>query len=119
MTFLEKLQKRTPTLSFEFYPPKNPDGWGTLYSDARELFRKKTAPDYVTVTYGAGGSTRQKTSRLSQLVFRMNSALRRWRTLPVSDIHATELGEILDLAYRWRVFAPSWPCAAIRRASCR
>jgi len=59
MTFLEKLQKRTPTLSFEFYPPKNPDGWGTLYSALGSISKKQ--PDYVTVTYGAGGSTRQKT----------------------------------------------------------
>ncbi len=59
MTFLEKLRKRTPTLSFEFYPPKNPDGWGTLYSSLGGISKKQ--PDYVTVTYGAGGGTRQKT----------------------------------------------------------
>ncbi len=59
MTFLEKLQKRTPTLSFEFFPPKNPDGWGTLYASLGSISKKQ--PDYVTVTYGAGGSTRQKT----------------------------------------------------------
>lgn len=58
MTFLDKLQKRTPTLSFEFYPPKNPDGWGTLYSSLGGISKKQ--PDYVTVTYGAGGSNRQK-----------------------------------------------------------
>ena len=59
MTFLEKLQKRTPTLSFEFFPPKNPDGWGTLYTSLGSVSKKQ--PDYVTVTYGAGGGTRQKT----------------------------------------------------------
>ena len=59
MTFLEKLKQRTPTLSFEFFPPKNPDGWGTLYASLGSISKKQ--PDYVTVTYGAGGSTRQKT----------------------------------------------------------
>jgi methylenetetrahydrofolate reductase (NADPH) len=59
MTFLEKFAKGVPTLSFEFFPPKNPDGWGTLYSTLGTISRKQ--PDYVTVTYGAGGSTRQKT----------------------------------------------------------
>ena len=59
MSFLEKLQAHVPTLSFEFFPPKNPDGWGTLYSTLGGI--STLSPDYVTVTYGAGGSTRQKT----------------------------------------------------------
>jgi methylenetetrahydrofolate reductase (NADPH) len=59
MTFLEKLHQGTPTLSFEFYPPKNSDGWGTLYQTLGSISRR--SPDYVTVTYGAGGGTRRKT----------------------------------------------------------
>lgn len=62
MSFLEKLRAGTPTLSFEFYPPKDSDGWGTLYAALGNI--SKRAPDYVTVTYGAGGSTRQKTVEL-------------------------------------------------------
>ena len=62
MTFLDKLRAGVPTLSFEFYPPKDSDGWGTLYSALGTI--SKRAPDYVTVTYGAGGSTRQKTVEL-------------------------------------------------------
>ncbi len=62
MSFLEKLQAETPTLSFEFYPPKDSEGWGTLYAALGNI--SKRAPDYVTVTYGAGGSTRQKTVEL-------------------------------------------------------
>lgn len=59
MAFMDKLRDGTPTLSFEFFPPKNPDGWGTLYQTLGSISRR--SPDYVTVTYGAGGSTRQKT----------------------------------------------------------
>lgn len=59
MTFLEKLQKRTPTLSFEFSPPKDAAGWATLYSTLGEVSR--LAPDFVSITYGAGGANRQKT----------------------------------------------------------
>jgi methylenetetrahydrofolate reductase (NADPH) len=59
MAFLEKLIQRTPTLSFELFPPKNPAGWGTLYATLAEI--SKLAPDYISVTYGAGGSTRAKT----------------------------------------------------------
>lgn len=62
MTFLDKLHHGTPTLSFEFFPPKNPDGWGTLYQTLGNI--SKRHPDYVTVTYGAGGSTRRKTMDL-------------------------------------------------------
>ena len=59
MSFLDKLHHGTPTLSFEFFPPKNPDGWSTLYQTLGNIARR--GPDYVTVTYGAGGSTRRKT----------------------------------------------------------
>ena len=59
MTFLEKLHAGATTLSFEFFPPKNPDGWSTLYQTLGHVAKRR--PDYVTVTYGAGGSTRRKT----------------------------------------------------------
>ncbi len=62
MTFCDKLNARVPTLSYEFSPPKNPAGWATLYSTLGEIARQ--APDFVSVTYGAGGSNRQKTMDL-------------------------------------------------------
>lgn len=52
-------QRRAPTLSFEFFPPKDEQGMKTLEESARQLLAAR--PDFVTVTYGAGGSTRQKT----------------------------------------------------------
>ena len=58
MSILEKLRQR-PTLSYEFFPPKNPSGWASLYTTLGES--SKQAPDFVSVTYGAGGSTRSKT----------------------------------------------------------
>lgn len=48
-----------PVFSFEFFPPKNPDGEETLYNTIERL--KDLHPDFVSVTYGAGGSTRGKT----------------------------------------------------------
>lgn len=59
MNYWEKLSQNIPTISFEFFPPKSAPGWATLYSTLAGL--SKETPDYISVTYGAGGSTREKT----------------------------------------------------------
>ena len=68
MTFLDKLTSGIPTLSFEFSPPKTPSDWATLYTTLGAM--PKLAPDFVSVTYGAGGSTRERTIDLVSRVQR-------------------------------------------------
>lgn len=51
--------QRTRTLSFEFFPPKSDRAWYTLEDSIDQLI--PLGPDFVSVTYGAGGSTRAKT----------------------------------------------------------
>lgn len=50
------------TISFEFFPPKSPAGWESLYRTIRDLEPLK--PSFVSITYGAGGSTREPTHDL-------------------------------------------------------
>ena len=45
-----------PTLSFEFFPPKTPAGVSSLFRTINNL--KRFTPDFVSMTYGAGGSTK-------------------------------------------------------------
>ncbi|MSY52671.1 MAG: 5,10-methylenetetrahydrofolate reductase [Actinobacteria bacterium] len=52
-----------PTISFEFFPPKDDQGESNLHATIEAL--KKFNPDFVTLTYGAGGSTRDRTVRIA------------------------------------------------------
>jgi methylenetetrahydrofolate reductase (NADPH) len=52
-------QNHRPVFSFEFFPPKTEDGLKNLFEAVGEL--RSLRPDYVSVTYGAGGSTATKT----------------------------------------------------------
>jgi methylenetetrahydrofolate reductase (NADPH) len=47
------------TFSIEFFPPKTDEGMESLFGELQEL--KKLKPDFVSVTYGAGGSTQDRT----------------------------------------------------------
>ena len=52
-----------PTISLEFFPPKDEAGEERLWSAVAELQTLK--PDFIAVTYGAGGSTRDRTVRIA------------------------------------------------------
>ena len=52
-----------PTISLEFFPPKDEAGEARLWSAVDEL--QDLRPDFVSVTYGAGGSTRDRTIHIA------------------------------------------------------
>lgn len=56
------LSASKPTLSFEFFPPRSAAAWEDLYQAIREL--EPLRPSFVSVTYGAGGGTRELTHDL-------------------------------------------------------
>ena len=55
-----------PVFSFEFFPPKTADGERTLLAALQEL--RRLEPAFVSVTYGAGGTTRSKTLEIVKMI---------------------------------------------------
>src|SRR5258705_9818848 len=55
-----------PTFSFEFFPPKTAEGERHLWQAIREL--ESLRPSFVSITYGAGGSTRDTTVAVTERV---------------------------------------------------
>ena len=60
------MREDSPTFSFEFFPPKTPGAAEILYQTIRDL--ESYMPHFVSVTYGAGGSTRDLTHDLVERI---------------------------------------------------
>ncbi len=93
MKIREEIDRTSPTLSFEFFPPKDDIGFWDLYRTIESL--KPLDPTFVSVTYGAGGSTRRKTI---ELVRRINTDIRINSLAHLTCVGSTreELGDIMD-----------------------
>jgi methylenetetrahydrofolate reductase (NADPH) len=66
MRITEALEKRKPFFSFEFFPPKNDEGVRSLFETIAKL--RVIEPAFVSITYGAGGSTRARTVELAKRI---------------------------------------------------
>ncbi|SNT52839.1 methylenetetrahydrofolate reductase (NADPH) [Asanoa hainanensis] len=60
------IREAGPTFSFEFFPPKTPEGEVQLWRAIREL--EPLHPSFVSITYGAGGTTRDTTVSVTERV---------------------------------------------------
>ena len=90
-------QQGKPTFSFEFFPPKSEKASDTLFRTIQEL--TPLTPSYVSITYGAGGSTRDLTH---DLVLRLRNETRLTVVSHLTCVNTTrdEVGGILDRYHR-------------------
>src|SRR5262245_6944334 len=85
---MQSQQKHARTFSFEFFPPNTPEGADKLRATTQQLAQLK--PKFFSVTFGAGGSTRERT-----------------------------LGTVLDIRQHGHAAAPHISCIASTRSSIR
>jgi methylenetetrahydrofolate reductase (NADPH) len=81
------------SFSFEFFPPKDAAGEGVLWRSISEL--EELRPTFVSVTYGAGGTTRDRTIEITGRIARETSMTPMAHLTCVGHT-VEELGEILD-----------------------
>ncbi len=62
----DKFAKKETVFSVEFFPPKTEEGARQILRTANKL--REVSPDYVSITYGAGGSTRERTVEYGELL---------------------------------------------------
>jgi methylenetetrahydrofolate reductase (NADPH) len=93
MSIADLYRRGEPVISFEFFPPRTDAGFRSLYRTIEDL--KQLGPGFVSVTMGAGGSTRSKTV---ELVIRIQQELgiTAMAHLPCTGFERHEIGEILD-----------------------
>lgn len=85
-----------PSVSFEFFPPKSEEAEKNLWSTIKEL--EPLNPDFVSVTYGAGGSTRERTHNT---VKRIKDETSLSPAAHLTCVKATK-GEVDDIARSYR-----------------
>jgi methylenetetrahydrofolate reductase (NADPH) len=86
-------ERGEPIFSFEFFPPKTDDGVKALFETVEAL--RPLGPAYVSVTYGAGGSTRARTLELVKRLKR-ESEVEAMAHLTCVGASRDELAEVLD-----------------------
>jgi methylenetetrahydrofolate reductase (NADPH) len=93
MRISDILARKNPIFSFEFFPPKTNEAAAQLERTIADL--GPLEPDYVSVTYGAGGSTREKTLDIVTRIKR-GSGIEAMAHLTCSGSSREELRSVLD-----------------------
>jgi methylenetetrahydrofolate reductase (NADPH) len=94
-TVREQLAVGRPTISFEFMPPKTAEDERRIWQTIREL--EPLRPSFVSVTYGAGGSTRDNTIKVVEQIAQDTTLL------PVAHLTAVNhsVGELRSIVGRF------------------
>ena len=85
-----------PVISFELFPPKTPEGERTFFDKSLPALLE-FRPDYCSVTYGAGGSTRDKTLMIVERVQKVHQVTAMAHLTCVGS-HRDHIGEVLAQA---------------------
>lgn len=93
MKISDKLGTGRPAFSFEFFPPKDQEGMDRLFETVARL--RGYEPAYVSVTYGAGGSTRRLTVELVRRL-KQEAGLETMAHLTCVGATRDQLAEVLD-----------------------
>ena len=88
----DRLESGFPVFSFEFFPPKTPEGDAKLWEALEEL--RGLSPAFVSVTWGAGGSTRARTVDLTRRI-KAELGIEAMAHLTCTGASADEIGDAL------------------------
>lgn len=93
MRIRDALNQPRPAMSFEFFPPKDEIGFWDLFKTIGAL--KPLDPTYVSVTYGAGGSTRRHTVNLVERI-KNDLGIETMAHLTCVDATRSDIAAVLD-----------------------
>lgn len=91
----DKFAKKETVFSVEFFPPKTEEGARQILRAANKL--RGVSPDYVSITYGAGGSTRERTVEYGELLREIFD----FEVMPHLTCFGNSKGEISDMLRRF------------------
>lgn len=90
-SLLAELRDERPTVSFEYFPPKDDEGEAVLWRTIDEL--EELDPTFVSVTYGAGGTSQERTVRVTSRIVEQS----RMRAIGHLTLVGQSRGEIEDV----------------------
>jgi methylenetetrahydrofolate reductase (NADPH) len=93
MLIRDRLATGKPSISFEFFPPKSDEAAALLERTIAELSELK--PSFVSVTYGAGGSTREKTLEVVSRI-RQHTGIEAMAHLTCTGATREEIGGVVE-----------------------